>query len=332
MNESIFKQILHIKNVVTIAISLVCLTGCNGQTELTIICDTDRMYKMIQTLASDSLAGRRAESGNDLKAAQYIANKLSDDSIKALWDELIMPFEMGDVCKKNGMCRILDGSWTRKSYNVVATIESDHPNEDKVLLGAHYDHIGLFKADKGKMWKAGDLLLGANDNASGTVAVIEIARLLKPYAKSFKRDLIVALFGAEEMGIVGSTILERTFRNEGIEIGHMVNLDMIGKMRGDTLMLQGINLSPIGNIAKRTPCPNPLIVYMPKLFSSGSDYRAFADKNIPISHFTTTDISTMHLPNDIPESLNMKGMELTVNYIANYVYQLLTITKLPQAQ
>lgn len=331
MNRLILKQILHIKFLVAVVICLGCLTGCESRAQLKIKCNSDRMYETIQVLASDSLSGRRAESGNDLKAAQYIADKLSADSIKALWDELIVPFDMGDVSEKNGMRRVLDGSWTGKSYNIVALIKSDYPNEEKVLLGAHYDHMGRFKVNKGKMWKAGDLLLGANDNASGTAAVVEIASLLKSYAKDFKRDLVIVLFGGEEMGLIGSNILERTLRNNGVKIGHMVNLDMIGCMRGDTLMLQGDNLSPIRDIAQRTPCPSPLIVHTPKHFSSGSDYKVFADKNIPISHFATTDISTMHLPSDTPESLNMEGMKLAVDYIANYVYELLTIDKLQQS-
>jgi len=182
----------------------------------------------------------------------------------------------------------------------VAVIRSGRPDAEKILLGAHYDHMGRFKRDKGAA-EAGVVLYGANDNASGVAAVAEIARLLAPYAAEFKRDLIVALFGAEEMGIVGSRRLERMLRDSSVVVGHMVNLEMLGRMRGDTLVLQGGATCRSDEVAESVPRPDSLFVHAADEFSVGSDHIAFARRMIPVSFFVTTDCSTLHRATDTPE-------------------------------
>ena len=317
------------------AIAMMCTMSPDSRPNLK--CDAARMYSMIEVLASDSLEGRRAESGNDLRAAHYLAGEMAGAGCRALWnDDMIVPFntKAGGISMSKGqrkwMRRVLDGEWSDSSCNVVAVIRSGHPNAEKVLLGAHFDHLGRCKARNDGMWRVGDMMLGANDNASGTAAVVEIARLLQPYAKSFKRDLVVALFGAEEMCVVGSKHLEGMLRDSSLVVAHMVNLDMLGRMRGDTLVLHGDALAPLDDLVERTPCPDSLrVCSVPDRFSIGSDHLSFALGMIPVSFFSTSDRSTLHLPTDTPESLDMRGMERAVDYVAAYVYELLTADKLP---
>ena len=312
------------------AICAVAPAGCGREARPSVECDREAMYTTIEMLCSDSLGGRRAGSGNDLRAARLLAEKLREAGCEPLWREALVPFSMDGAAKNRGMDRVLAGEWCDSSYNVVMTIRSRHPEAEKVLLGAHYDHLGLFKADKGKRHKAADMLRGANDNASGTAAVVEIARCLQPYADSFRRDLVVALFGAEEMGIVGSRHLERMLRDSAVVVGHMVNLEMLGRMRGDTLLLQGEALSPVSVVAAEVDAADSLRIDLSTGFSIGSDHFTFASKMIPVSFFATTDISTLHTVDDTPESLDMAGMERAVNYIMRYVYTLLTTERLPE--
>ena len=293
-------------------------------------CDPTAMYATIKTLCADSLGGRRAGSGNDLRAARLLAARLHEAGCEPLWREALVTFGMEGAPVRRGMDRVLAGEWCDTSYNVVMIVRSRYPDAPKVLLGAHYDHLGLFKADKGKRHKAADMLRGANDNASGTASVVEIARCLQPYADSFRRDLVVALFGAEEMGIVGSRHLERMLRDSAVVVGHMVNLEMLGRMRGDTLCLQGEMLSPVSRVAAETGAADSLRVDLSTGFSIGSDHFSFASKMIPVSFFATTDISTLHTVDDTPESLDMEGMARAVNYITRYVYTLLTAERLPE--
>lgn len=312
------------------AICMVAPAGCGRAARPSLECDPEAIYSTIKTLCADSLAGRRAGSGNDLRAARLLAEKLREAGCEPLWREALVPFSMDGAAKNRGMDKVLAGEWRDSSYNVVMTIRSRHPEAEKGLLGAHYDHLGLFKADKGVRHKAGDMLYGANDNASGTAAVVEVARLLQPYADTFRRDLVVALFGAEEMGIVGSRHLERMLRDSAVVVGHMVNLEMLGRMRGDTLLLQGEALSPVSVVAAEVDAADSLRIDLSTGFSIGSDHFTFASKMVPVSFFATTDISTLHTVDDTPESLDMEGMRRAVNYITRYLYELLTMERLPE--
>ncbi len=317
--------------VAAAALAAICMTvsaGCGREARPSMECDPTAMYATIKTLCADSLGGRRAGSGNDLRAARLLADELHAAGCEPLWREALVPFCI--PAGRRGMDKVLAGEWRDSSYNVVMTIRSRHPEAEKVLLGAHYDHLGLFKADKGKRHKAADMLRGANDNASGTAAVVEIARCLQPYADSFRRDLVVALFGAEEMGIVGSRHLERMLRDSAVVVGHMVNLEMLGRMRGDTLCLQGEMLSPVSLVAAETGAADSLRIDLSTDFSVGSDHVSFASKMIPVSFFVTSDITTLHTVDDTPESLDMEGMERAVNYIMRYLYKLLTLDELPE--
>ncbi len=310
------------------ALCMVVPAGCGREARPSMQCDREAMYATIKTLCADSLGGRRAGSGNDLRAARLLADELHAAGCEPLWREAIVPFCI--PAGRRGMDKVLAGEWRDSSYNVVMTIRSRHPEAEKVLLGAHYDHLGLFKADKGKRHKAADMLRGANDNASGTAAVVEIARRLQPCADDFKRDLVVVLFGAEEMGLVGSRHLERMLRDSAVAVGHMVNLEMLGRMRGDTLCLQGEMLSPVSRVAAELGAADSLRIDLSTGFSIGSDHFSFASKMIPVSFFATTDISTLHTVDDTPESLDMEGMARAANYITRYVYTLLTAERLPE--
>ena len=312
------------------AICMVTPAGCGRAARPSLECDPEAIYSTIKTLCADSLAGRRAGSGNDLRAARMLAEKLREAGCQPLWRDALVPFSMDGAAKNRGMDKVLAGEWCDTSYNVVMVVRSRYPDAEKVLLGAHYDHLGLFKADKGVRHKADDMLYGANDNASGTAAVVEVARLLQPYADTFRRDLVVALFGAEEMGLVGSRHLERMLRDSMVTVGHMVNLEMLGRMRGDTLRLQGEALSPVSLVAAEVGESDSLRIDLSTGFSIGSDHFTFASKMVPVSFFATTDISTLHTVDDTPESLDMAGMERAVNYIMRYVYTLLTTERLPE--
>ena len=284
------------------AICMVVPAGCGRAARPSLECDPEAVYSTIKTLCADSLAGRRAGSGNDLRAARALAEKLREAGCEPLWREALVTFGMEGAPVRRGMDRVLAGEWCDTSYNVVMIVRSRYPDAEKVLLGAHYDHLGLFKADKGKRHKAADMLRGA----------------------------VVALFGAEEMGIVGSRHLERMLRDSAVVVGHMVNLEMLGRMRGDTLCLQGEILSPVSLVAAETGAADSLRIDLSTDFSVGSDHVSFASKMIPVSFFVTSDITTLHTVDDTPESLDMAGMERAVNYIMRYVYTLLTTERLPE--
>lgn len=155
------------------------------------VCDREAMYETIEALCTDSMAGRRAASGGDLRAARMLAGMMEKAGCKPLWEEAVVPFHLENTMKAlhtgnlDFAKRFFAGPWRDSTYNVAMVIRSGYPDAPKVVLGAHYDHIGKLVVD-GTDTKDTLMLRGANDNASGAVAVTEIARRLRPYARDFK--------------------------------------------------------------------------------------------------------------------------------------------------
>lgn len=297
-------------------------------------CDSEAMYAAIAALCADSMAGRRAASGGDLRAARMLADMMEEARCEPLWEGAVVPFHLGKALNVEGdnwadaMRTNLPGLWRDSTYNVAMVIRSGYPDAPKVLLGAHYDHIGrLFIASAGM--KDTLMLRGANDNASGAVAVTEIARRLRPYACDFKRDLVVALFGAEEMGMAGSRHLAAMLRDSAVKVGYMVNLEMLGRLKEDNFRMHLFvdDMDAMERIS--VPNVDSLSVGVVMNNSGASDHLSFTAMGIPASMFATDDYATLHRDTDTPESLNMEGMERVVNYIIRYVYALLTAERLP---
>lgn len=306
--------------------------GCSVRPPMA--CDSEAMYAAIAALCADSMAGRRAASGGDLRAARMLADMMEEARCEPLWEGAVVPFHLGKALNVEGdnwadaMRTNLPGPWRDSTYNVTMVIRSGYPDAPKVLLGAHYDHIGrLFIASAGM--KDTLMLRGASDNASGTVAVTEIARRLRPYACDFKRDLVVALFGAEEMGMAGSRHLAAMLRDSAVKVGYMVNLEMLGRLKEDNFRMHLFvdDMDAMERIS--VPNVDPLSVGVVMNNSGASDHLSFTAMGVPATMFVTDDYATLHQDTDTPESLNMEGMERVVNYIIRYVYALLTAERLP---
>ena len=187
------------------------------------VCDREAMYETIEALCADSMAGRRAASGGDLRAARMLAGMMEKAGCKPLWEEAVVPFHLENTMKAlhtgnlDFAKRFFAGPWRDSTYNVTMVIRSGYPDAPKVVLGAHYDHIGkVVNGDSGT--KDTLMLRGANDNASGAVAVTEIARRLRPYARDFKRDLVLTLFATDDMATLHqATDTPESLNMEGME-------------------------------------------------------------------------------------------------------------------
>lgn len=253
---------------------------------------------------------------------------------KPLWEEAVVPFHLENTMKAlhtgnlDFAKRFFAGPWRDSTYNVAMVIRSGYPDAPKVVLGAHYDHIGKLVVD-GTDTKDTLMLRGANDNASGAVAVMEIARRLRPYARDFKRDLVLTLFSAEEMGLVGSRLMATMLRDSAVNVGYMVNLEMLGRLKEDNFRMHLFvdDMDAMKQIS--VPNVDSLSVGVVMNNSGASDHLSFTAMGIPAALFATDDMATLHQATDTPESLNMEGMERVVNYIMRNVYALLTAERLP---
>ena len=200
----------------------------------------------------------------------------------------------------------------RTGHNVVAFINNNAANT--VILGAHFDHLG-FGEDHNALDTFHAVHNGADDNASGTAALIELSRILKDKGPKNNNYLFIA-FSGEELGLYGSKYwLENPTVN--ISSNYMINMDMVG--RYDTarkLVIGGYGTSPVWSEAIATTA-NPFNLKI-KTDSSGSgpsDHAAFYRKDIPVLFFFTGSHTDYHKASDDADKINYDAQAAIVEYI-----------------
>jgi Tol biopolymer transport system component len=185
-----------------------------------------------------------------------------------------------------------------------------------ILVGAHYDHLGHGESG-GAMQRKGEehaIHSGADDNASGTAAVLEIAAALakerteKP--ENFQRGVVFALWSGEEIGLIGSSQFAERPPVALSNVAAYVNFDMVGRLRENKLSLQGVGSSSAWRklIEKRNVAAGFSLSlqedpYLP------TDTTPFYSKGVPVLNFFTGSHEDYHRPTDKPDTLNYDGLE-----------------------
>ena len=174
----------------------------------------------------------------------------------------------------------------------------DERNQEAVVVGAHYDHVGLGGRLSGAPERTGEIHNGADDNASGIAALIEIARSAATDRARFPRSLVFVAFAGEERGLLGSRHYASAPVIPLADTVLMLNLDMIGRSRG-RVEVGGLDSTPalraeidaaalVANIDVRPGGPG----------AGRSDDSSFIDKRIPALHFFTGFHDDYHRPSD----------------------------------
>ncbi len=205
----------------------------------------------------------------------------------------------------------------KTDQNVVALLPPAELTDDTeyVIVGAHYDHIGHGEIGSlARKGEEGQIHNGADDNASGTAVVLELATTLsevyQKHPEKFRRGIIFALWSGEELGLIGST----HFVNDPVvpleQVAAYVNFDMVGRLRENKLILQGVGSSSVWTklIEKRNvPIGFNLTLqedpYLP------TDVTAFYPKEVPVLSFFTGGHEDYNRPTDDPDTLNYAGIE-----------------------
>ena len=208
----------------------------------------------------------------------------------------------------------------RIGNNVVGYINN---GADKtVVIGAHYDHLG-YGEDGNSMYRGPEKLIhnGADDNASGTAALIELAKLLKR-SKSKNSNYLFIAFSGEELGLFGSKYFVEHPAIDLKKVDYMINMDMVGRLNDSShvLTIGGYGTSPVwGNLFKNNFSEKKYFTL--KYDSSGtgpSDHTSFYRKDIPVLFFFTGLHKDYHRPSDDWDKINYAG-EL---HVVKYIYQL----------
>jgi aminopeptidase YwaD len=214
-----------------------------------------------------------------------------------------------------------------KPANVIGWI--DNKSTKTVVIGAHYDHVGITKSRKGED-KSLQIHNGADDNASGTAAMLELARWAVNN-ESLKYNYIFAAFSAEEKGLFGSKAFcsRPCVNNENIV--YMLNLDMVGRLgcQGDTISVLGVASSPVWeNVVDNLEHPDFSIKKINGA-PAFSDHSPFLKKGIPVIYFTTGLHPDYHTPKDDTEFINFKGMTELVSYIRQFIRSAESLQAIP---
>jgi len=212
------------------------------------------------------------------------------------------------------------GEKTRKGNNIVGYINNNAPTT--VVLGAHYDHLGY--GEDGNSMLRGDnskqIHNGADDNASGTAALIALASMIKK-SKLTGNNYVFIAFSGEELGLFGSKYFLDHPTVDMTNTTYMINMDMVGRLNdtSKTLTIGGIGTSPSWT-STLSSIPNKYFTV--KYDSSGtgpSDHASFYRKDIPVLFFFTGLHTDYHRPGDDADKINYTGQLMIIKYIYQVV-------------
>lgn len=214
--------------------------------------------------------------------------------------------------------------------NIIGKIEGSDPvlKKEVILIGAHKDHIG-YGSQYGSLYEGNDRLIhnGADDNASGTSAVLELAQKFASNKELTKRTIVFMLFNGEEAGLLGSAYFAKSQHFKDMNVTAMINLDMVGRLTDNKLSIGGVGTSSLWN--NLIDSLNQTYSFNLNKTQDGfgpSDHASFYNQNVPVLFFFTGSHSDYHKPSDDWEKVNIAGEES----IAKMVYDVaLTMADYP---
>jgi hypothetical protein len=203
-------------------------------------------------------------------------------------------------------------------------------SDEYVILGAHYDHLGRGNYDSLAPSQIGQIHPGADDNASGTAGVLELARLLSPMKGQLQRGILFASFAGEELGLLGSAhwVQEPTLPLD--KAVAMLNMDMIGRIKDDKLYIGGVGTGSTlkAAVEQAQTGANFKIEYSPGGYSA-SDHTSFVSKKIPVLFFFSGLHSDYHKPSDTWDKIDPRAAARLLNVVGSTGLQLASAPERP---
>jgi Zn-dependent M28 family amino/carboxypeptidase len=309
-------------------------------------------------------------SAGDAGLPVIVISRQSADQILKLSASSLSTLEAGSTGKKPNTNRLLAGQMTLttdvvreevQAYNVIGVLEgSDRVlKNETIIVGAHYDHLGTGGAGS-LAQRSGEIHHGADDNASGTAGVLELARLFTSQRVKPKRTIVFMCFSGEEEGLLGSNYYVNHPTTPLANTVAMINMDMIGRMKDRKLIIGGVGtakewqeLIQAGNATgtKSTPMSDgPVPPGGPVVASSNgelkmidpskifdltlqqdgygpSDHSSFYAKQIPVLFFWTGTHNDYHKPSDTFDKINYNDEARVLSLVARIVRDLDTADK-----
>lgn len=202
----------------------------------------------------------------------------------------------------------------RRGYNVLGYI--DNKSDKTIILGAHFDHLGYGEDNNSRHTGAPAIHNGADDNASGTSLLIELARSLKE-KEGQKNNYLFIAFSGEELGLYGSKYFTEHSTIDLKQVNYMINMDMVGRLSDSskTITLGGYGTSPSWSTVIDPKSTQTLGIRIDSSGTGPSDHSSFYRKDIPVLFYFTGLHTDYHKPSDDADKINYSGMVSILRHI-----------------
>jgi len=282
------------------------------QRATTITADTIRQH--VQVLASDTFEGREAGTRGGRAASIYLRQSLEKSGLGG-------GAANGSFFQEFGY----------EYRNVLAWLPGSDPQlaHEVIVVGAHYDHVG-YGSRATSNGPIGYIHNGADDNASGTATLLEVAKSLAQRKAPLPRSILFAFWDAEEKGLLGSRhwIAHPTVSLDRVRL--MVNLDMVGRLRENRLQVFGSRTAPgLRRILSRNNRDTDLLFDFTRELPDNSDHYPFLERRIPIVMPFTGYHDEYHRPSDDVHTLNFEGTARITRWLVATLQDLAELPELP---
>lgn len=291
-------------------LSLILLLVSTGQAQQI---NSERLLQDLQFLASEALEGRKPLSQGSLMSREFIRDRFRELKLTSQYEDYTQFFDFES--KRGGTVTQYEGA-----ANLIGFIPGAD-TEKIIVVMAHYDHLGKINDQ---------VFLGADDNASGTAAVLALAEYFSKNRPS--HSMLFALVDAEEMGHHGSKALVQDFPFEIDQVAVCINMDMVSRSDDNVLWAVGTNRYP-----QLKPIVEPFTKGQPVQLKMGhdnqeidglqdwtfaSDHAAFHRKGIPFIYFGVDDHEDYHKVTDTYENIQPEFFANSVNLILKILISL----------
>ncbi len=257
-----------------------------------------------------------------------VISRQAADKLLALSHTSLEQVEESAAAKTPGTNKPLSGEITLvvdvvrnevPAFNVVGVLEGSDPvlKNENIVIGAHYDHLG--RGGEGSLAaREGEIHHGADDNASGTAGMLELARVFSAQRPRLKRTLIFIAFGGEEEGLLGSSYY---VDHPPIPLANtvaMINMDMIGRMKDRKLVIGGVGTAKEWR-ELITQATSSFELTLNEDGYGPSDHNSFYKKQIPVLFLWTGTHNDYHKPSDTFDKINYTDETLILNMVAHIV-------------
>jgi len=276
------------------------------------------LKSILYFLTSSDLEGRMSgKKGNDL-AKDYIFRYYSELGYTVSLQEFAI--QNLNNYKEQGSGR---------TCNVIAVLSGNDVNlsDETVVIGAHYDHIG-YGPSMSQTPQRREIHPGADDNASGTTALLGAAKRLSMMKGKNKRRIVFISFSAEEMGLIGAKYYVNNPKHTNMVF--MLNMDMVGRLNGN----KEISALGAGSSVEVSRVIEGLSGYPFKAritsgSGGGSDHVPFYQKSIPVCFLHTGMHNDYHTPDDTANKIDFDGLVWVSRYAANIVWEVSNLSQKP---